>query len=613
MFVKMLCLSMLAACGPAVAADTEASFRAGASHAGVYSSVAVQRLAGARWKFQTDGPVRSSPTFAGGLVLVGSADGRLYALDEKTGKEVWRFQTQGAVDSSAAVAAGVVYVTSRDRNLYALELGSGKQIWRFSMREDLPLEWGFDDLMISSPAVHAGRVFVGGGDGTLWCLAADSGRLRWAYHTAGRIRASPAVAGGMVFQGSMDGVLYALDEAKGGLRWKYETEGVGIDLMRAGFDRRSITSSAAVADGIVTFGSRDAHQYGLAAKSGRLLWRVSHPVAFSKNHEELAWVESSPALAGGLSFVGSSDGYFVNAVDTKTGHEKWRTAMPSRVISSPAVTRETLYVGCADGQVFALETATGREVWRYQTADSIYSSPAVHDGLVSIGSDDGAVYALSAAGEGPTLAWKAVYWDGRLANPFFGGGQAVHDHLAALGYSRLEASTLPAFLRDRIEDRTPSAIVFASDALPAEALDGQGSRAALIRRYLDSGGRVIWLGGPLLALKCEAASGKVIGIDRNASARILGIASDSSVISTEELVSRPTPAGTEWGFPKWWIGSLALPSSDGLVVFGVDPRGRASAWMKRFGERGEFVRFWGRERPIADLDGVVRLVERTLQ
>ena len=609
----MLCLSLPTACATAGATGSEASFRAGAAHTGVYSSAPVHRLAGARWKFQTDGPVRSSPTFADGFVLVGSADGRLYALDEKTGKEVWRFQTGGAVDSSAAVAAGVVYVTSRDGNLYALQLESGRETWRFSMNKDLPLEWGFDDLLISSPAAHNGRVFVGGGDGTLWCLSTDSGVLRWRYHTEGRIRASPAVAGGMVFQGSMDGVLYALDEATGVLRWKFETEGATLDLTKAGFDRRSITSSAAMTEGVVTFGSRDAHQYGLAARSGRLLWRVSHPVAFSKNHEELAWVESSPAVVGGVSFVGSSDGYFINAVDMKTGHEKWRVALPSRVISSPAVTGDTLYVGCEDGHVFAFETTTGRQLWSYQTGDSVYSSPAIHDGLISIGSDDGAVYALSATNGETMLAWKSIYWDERLANPFFSGGRAVHDHLVALGYDSLEANTLPAFLRDRIEDKTPSAIVFASDVLPAEVLDEVGRAAPLLRRYLDSGGRIIWLGGPLLARKCDAASGKLIGVDLNASARILGVASDNSVIATEELFSRATQAGIEWGFPAWWIGSLAAPASDGLIVFGVDTRGRASAWMKKFGQRGEFVRFWGRERPIADLDGVARLAERTLQ
>ena len=317
--VSLVCLAGLF-CLPVFANETrgleafaESSFRGGPSHRGVYSSSPLRRLAGAAWKFPTAGPVRSSPTVSEGRVLVGSGDGDLYALDEKTGREIWRFSTGGPVDSSPAVSGETAFFASRDRNLYAVDARSGKEKWRFAMGVDAPFSWGYE-WIISSPAVDGRRVLAAGGDGVLSCLSAESGALLWRFRTGGRLRASPAVAGQIVYQGSTDGVLYALDESTGKLRWKYETEGVQNDSEKAGFDRRSIVSSASVSEGVVTFGSRDAHQYALDAKTGRFLWRIAHPVAFTKEHAELAWCEGSPALSESVSYVGSSDGHFVDAV-----------------------------------------------------------------------------------------------------------------------------------------------------------------------------------------------------------------------------------------------------------------------------------------------------------
>ena len=74
------------------------------------------------WTFETGKANRSSPAIAAksGLVYFGSRDGRLYALDAKTGAKAWEFATAGPVDSSPWPAAGVIYVGSDDGCLYAL-------------------------------------------------------------------------------------------------------------------------------------------------------------------------------------------------------------------------------------------------------------------------------------------------------------------------------------------------------------------------------------------------------------------------------------------------------------------------------------------------------------
>ena len=58
------------------------------------------------------------PVVVGGRVFVGSADGRLYAVDLKTGRERWRFEAGGHIIASPAVAAGRLVIGTDAGELY---------------------------------------------------------------------------------------------------------------------------------------------------------------------------------------------------------------------------------------------------------------------------------------------------------------------------------------------------------------------------------------------------------------------------------------------------------------------------------------------------------------
>jgi glucose dehydrogenase len=74
------------------------------------------------WSYTTRGYVYSSPAVANGVVYIGSADHKLYALDAVTGTPKWSSTTGNAIFPSPAVANGVVYVGSLDDNVYAFHL-----------------------------------------------------------------------------------------------------------------------------------------------------------------------------------------------------------------------------------------------------------------------------------------------------------------------------------------------------------------------------------------------------------------------------------------------------------------------------------------------------------
>jgi len=88
------------------------------------------------WRQHWPDPCYSgSVTTAGGLVFVGRSDGRLTALDSKTGERLWEFQTGAGMNAPASVFEhnGRQYVAAYSAgNLFA---GSpkGDSVWLFAL------------------------------------------------------------------------------------------------------------------------------------------------------------------------------------------------------------------------------------------------------------------------------------------------------------------------------------------------------------------------------------------------------------------------------------------------------------------------------------------------
>jgi outer membrane protein assembly factor BamB len=207
-----------------------------------------------RWRTRI-GPTESSPLVAHGLVYVGDWRGKVYALDERTGKIRWSFRTGGAVKGAVALSGKRLFVGSYDGHLYCLDAATGRRIWRASAQPRL----GSNGRFYSTPAVAYGRVYVGSTDGKVYSFGARSGKLRWSQSTGGYVYASPAVWGRLVFAGSYGKSFYALDAATGDVRWRFRANG-------------PISGSATVIDGVVYFATLRRKTYALAAASGKLLW-----------------------------------------------------------------------------------------------------------------------------------------------------------------------------------------------------------------------------------------------------------------------------------------------------------------------------------------------------
>ena len=316
-------------------------------------------------------------------------------------------------------------------------------------------------------------------------------------------------------------------------------------------------------------GSRDGHMYAVDQAAGELEWRADHRVS---------WAMSSPAIVDGVLYSGTSDGTFVHALDVTSGDELWRFIARGYTWSSPAVAGDGVYIGDGGGNLWALDRATGAVRWRYRTRGPVLSSPAVADGVVYFRSDDGSVYALHGEGQHPHLA---VFWDGALRErTLHASHDVVKAYFAEQGYAVLDAEALREFLIARIDDGESSAVVFAMDLVP-RTVASEPSDTVLLRRYLDGGGKVVWLGLPPMVLTRDSVTGRVTAISRDASTSLLGV--DHSSMNFDSYGATATDAGRDWGVPSWWVGSYAIDASDGLQPLGLDENGRLAAWVKSYG------------------------------
>jgi outer membrane protein assembly factor BamB len=143
-------------------------------------------------------------------------------------------------------------------------------------------------------------------------------------------------------------------------------------------------------------------RYSLRHKGANPFENVLSPATVAQIDQDWSYttggfVESSPAVAGGVVYVGSFDGN-VYALSAATGAKLWSFTTGGFVVSSPAVADGVVYVGSGDGNVYALNAATGAKLWSFTTGSFVDSSPAVAGGVVYASSFDGNVYAFDLAG-----------------------------------------------------------------------------------------------------------------------------------------------------------------------------------------------------------------------
>lgn len=246
------------------------------------------------WKFEgAEDRIVGSPVVAGDLVLVPSADYKLYALDLANGHPVWAepFAAQGALWSAPLVEGDTVYLASLDHRVYALDLTSGVELWSTD---------SLNGAITDTPTLAGNLLLVGTFNRQMIALNIKRrGEVEWTFDAEGWVWGSPAVANGIAYFADNTGMTYAVDLTDAHELWRNELDG-------------SVTITPALRDGKVFFVTEAGTVYSFETDSGKSLW-TSNP---NLNGSLL----SDPVLAGDtllVAVMGSE--CLISAIDTDSG------------------------------------------------------------------------------------------------------------------------------------------------------------------------------------------------------------------------------------------------------------------------------------------------------
>jgi outer membrane protein assembly factor BamB len=349
---------------PALAQETPADnwsqFRGNQSLTGVSQSnvpTSLKQL----WTYEAGDSIESSAAIVGGTVFVGSQKGELVALSLENGSVYWKFATGNPIgESSPAYGNGVVFIGDLGGWLNAVNATDGKKLWAFKANGEIK----------SSPVVVGDRVLIGSYDEHLYCLSARTGALQWKFKTNGPVHSTPGIADGMAFIAGCDELFRAIRLSDG-----KEVFNVSSGAYTG--------ASPALREGLAFYGTFDNEVLGVNLAERKVDWRYEHP-------QRKFPFYSSAAVTSTRGVVGGRD-KMVHGI-TLQGKAGWTVTTRARGESSPAIADGRVFVGSSDGRFYVLNLNSGAKVWEFNAGGPLSASPAIANGRIVIGSQDGRLY-----------------------------------------------------------------------------------------------------------------------------------------------------------------------------------------------------------------------------
>jgi hypothetical protein len=174
-----------------------------------------------------------------------------------------------------------------------------------------------------------------------------------------------------------------------------------------------------------------------------------------------------------------------------------------------------------------------------------------------------------------------VYFDDRYPSDAIAVPGRLAEKLELHGFQILDADGLRNWMIARVEAGAAGSVcILAQDILP-DTIAEQADPSCTLRRYLDAGGRVVWLGG----WPCHnqgRADGTRTNWNQAGQAKILGISRgdwlDDRPVLTEE--------GEKWGLsqviPRTPSGGTVQPTQEVTLVLARVGKHCAASWLKNF-------------------------------
>src|SRR5688572_11531824 len=232
------------------------------------------------WSYKTNGIVHTTPGIYKESIIVGSFDGKIYALTQDKGELIWNFKTlghryfpEGEVQGSLVIANDLVYIGARDYNFYAIDAKSGYCHWNKSF----PFGWAM--AATSQDSV----IYVGTSDDrVLLALEGTSGKELWRTDVKFNVFGTCIYSNKMAYVGTLMGKVWAIELKSGSVKWVYNTPG---------YQRHHLNF----------FKADDTFR-------DDIMNIIKSPADFIGMEYKLGAIFSSPAIAKDLMIISSTDG-----------------------------------------------------------------------------------------------------------------------------------------------------------------------------------------------------------------------------------------------------------------------------------------------------------------
>jgi polyvinyl alcohol dehydrogenase (cytochrome) len=348
-----------------------------------------------KWAFGFPGAITAygQPSIAGGLLLAGSADGTVYALDAKTGCTYWTFQAAASVRTAISLGAfgkgrHAAYFGDSQANVYAVDAQSGALLWKAHVEEHRLTN------ITGAPKLYQGRLYVPVSAGAEEFLATDP--TYPCCSARGSVVALDAQTGKQIWKTYMipdpatpthktkDGV--QLMGPSGASVWSSPTIDEKRKVLYVGTGNDHSAPETRYSDAVVALDLDSGSMLWVKQLTAEDRWNVACVAPTPSNCPEKPGpdhdIGSSPILAdlgGGkrLLVVSQKSGVVSGLDPDAKGRIVWQTRIGrggvlGGVLWGAAADAKNLYVPLSDwdqkdpaagGGLFALRLATGEKLW----------------------------------------------------------------------------------------------------------------------------------------------------------------------------------------------------------------------------------------------------------
>lgn len=319
--------------------------------------------------------------------------------------------------------------------------------------------------------------------------------VKWAFTAGGEVSARPAVVDGTVFFPDWGGNIWAVDAKKGTPIWGHQLSDYGLVA------HANSRTSPAVAGGVVYIGSQEgAWLLAIDAKTGKLIWKTQLE---SPANDPFAIVTSSPIVVGGKVYAGvasieeavaANPAYpcckargSVVAVNAKDGSIAWKTYTVPAGYNGGNVWGSGFVVDAGRGSIFV---GTGNN-YTHPT-DPAYlacvSAGGTAAACTSPSNHVDSVLALDMATGAIKWAYRAVEWN----QPFVANGTDDWNVACLVGFAPGQGNCPSDAGPDYDFASAPNLITYTAADGTKKTILGAGQKSGIYFAFDPDTGKLLW-------------------------------------------------------------------------------------------------------------------------